>query len=111
MVLEPDLTNYLTGTQQEKEFARAVGNTPPGMAFTSGSGPSGETCHKCAFWEHDKLNGYFAVTGLHSGEIKPSICAKYRRLSAGRTGAAVEHWNEACKYFEKNEAPPALHRR
>lgn len=101
----------LTGTESERKFANAVANTPPGMAFTSGSGPHGATCRSCMFWEHDKVNGYFAVTGLHAGEIKPSICAKYRRLTAGQTGSPVEHWNDACKYFEKNETPPSLHRR
>lgn len=106
-----DLSNHLTGTATERDFAKAVANTPPGMAFTSGSGPKGATCHACTFWEHDKENGYFSATGIHGGEIKPSICAKYRRLTAGHAGPPVEHWSEACKYFDRNPSPPALHRR
>ena len=97
----------LTGTPEEKAFARAVAQTPPGMAFTIGSGPAGCTCHGCRYWEH-QANDYFAPGGLHNGEIMPAICAKYRQLTAGQTGARVEHWNRACKYFEPNPTPPAL---
>jgi hypothetical protein len=100
----------LTGTQAERDFAMAVANTPPGMAHTIGSGPPGWTCHACLHWEHKDID-YFAPGGIHDGEIKPAICAMYRKLMAGQTGAPVEHWNRCCKYFEHNPAPPALRKR
>ena len=105
-----DLLGHLTGTPQERDFAIAVANTPPGMAFTAGSGPQGKHCHACIFWEH-KEGDYFAPSGKHGGEIKPATCAKYRRLTAGQTGAPVEHWSDACKYFEENPTPPPFYKR
>jgi hypothetical protein len=99
----------LTGTEAERNFEKAVANTPPGMAFTAGSGPKGATCHGCRFWNHGKDGPqYFSGKGAHGGEIKPTPCAKYRSLTCGQTGAPVEHWNEACKYFEANPTPPPL---
>jgi len=52
---EPTVDEKLTGTSREKEFAAAVRATPPGMAFTIGSGPAGKTCHQCAFWDHARI--------------------------------------------------------
>jgi hypothetical protein len=105
------MTDTLTGTPQEKEFAAAVRATPPGMAFTIGSGPTGKTCRGCSFWDHDGKPQYFALGGKYGGEIKPSPCAMYRRLSAGQEGTPVEHWNDACKYFQENPSPPPLRKK
>jgi hypothetical protein len=102
------VTDRLTGTPQERSFAMEVKKTPPGMAFTAGSGPPGKTCHVCIFWGKGEEPKYFAAGGKYSAEIKPAACAKYRQLTAGTEGPPVEHWSEACKYFDPNPNPPKL---
>jgi len=106
---EPSDT-HLTGTRDEKTYALRVKSTPPGMAYIIGSGPSGATCHSCGFWEFDEDNGYYAKSGKKGGGLKPSTCAMYRRLTAGRTGPPVDHINAACKYYEKNLTSPDLYK-
>lgn len=87
-------------------FSQQLRKTPPGMAHLAGTGPSGETCRTCRFFEAGK---YYATGGKHRGQLRPAPCAKYRQLSNGVKGAAVPHSARACKHFEKSANPkPAV---
>ena len=55
-----------------------------GMAYFSGTGPSGSTCGKCVFY------------GFKEMEKK---CTKYREF-AHEWGSNIKKTQPACKYFE-----------
>lgn len=59
------------------------GDVKAGMAYFSGTGPSGETCGKCAFY------------GNREFEKK---CLKYREM-AHNWGNNISKTQPACKYF------------
>ena len=80
----------------DEQFENAHKRTPPGMAYLTGTGPSGRTCREC---ERFKVNGYYAASNKHAPNgMKPGRCGKYRELTK-QEGAAFPHNTMACKYF------------
>ena len=61
---------------------RGFVETPPGMAFWIGTGPAGEICGGCTYFQ-----------GTTKGR-----CRKYRKLT-GRNGGRFKRRSAACKYF------------
>jgi len=69
-----------------------------GMAHFANTGPDGETCRFC---------DHFVERSQHQGALKPGKCGKYKALM-GAYGPSIPHTANACRYFQKNETPPAL---
>lgn len=86
-------------TELDQQFQAMVKETPSGMAYWAGTGPSGRTCREC---EKFKADGYNAASLL-----KTAKCAKYTELSL-REGMKIPHDSKACKYFEASESPPPV---
>ena len=83
---------HLTDTPQN------IRDTPPGMAFWQGSGPTGMRCQDCAFFMGNRKTGALGVEIVKEGR-----CKKYIKL-VGRGGRApvfpLPAATPACKYFE-----------
>jgi hypothetical protein len=92
-------------TQPDVILARAIRETPAGMAHWAGSGPDGRTCRECAAFDHQK--SYYAKKGLGGGLLKPAKCRKFATMT-GQSGGRIPFETRACKYFDLAEAVPPV---
>jgi len=87
----------------EDGFETAFRKTPSGMAHLYGTGPSGETCRTCGFFE---FSGHYSPNnGGKANMLKPGRCRRYKQIMK-RSGPPIKPNLAACKYFEQNPAPP-----
>lgn len=99
------------GLHETLEMARAKEATVPGMASWGGEGPLGTTCRECIHWKFDAQRGYFAATHeTKPRALKEHRCDKAVRMLQQPLAPKIEHWQPSCKYFERNNAPPAMQR-
>ncbi len=97
-LFKDDLQSHYT--QEKGDVSNAIRDkTCPGMAHWAGSGPP-HTCRHCLQW---RPRGY-AV----GGEIRSGECRKYSSMMPWvKQKSFVPADAHACKYFERNEDPPA----
>lgn len=81
------------------ELERAECQTPPGMAFWSGTGPEGAKCGKCAHFGYSYPSGISPTNGETLYSRKISSCEKFFQMSK-RHGASLRKTQDGCKYFE-----------
>lgn len=94
-------TEHLTAP--DPQLAKFQAQTPPGMAFWSGTGPTGTTCRECRFWKEDGLDA--------EGDLKDAKCAQYERMMRAAMileaqGLYLPGATASCKYFVENPSPP-----
>lgn len=92
-------------TEPNPVLAKAVKETPSGMAFWSGTGPEHKTCRECAFFDHQK--SYYAKKGMGGGMLKPAKCKKYTAMTR-QSGGNIPFSTRACKYFEQADVVPPV---
>jgi hypothetical protein len=91
------LTPHLTDAFPE-QLERQIDATARGMAFLSGTGPTGAVCADCLSF--DRSNGR-----RRQGSFE-ARCLMFSRLSQGARGPSVPGRTPSCKYFEA--APGAV---
>ncbi|WP_439374788.1 hypothetical protein [Bradyrhizobium sp. DASA03120] len=73
-------------------FDRVARVSYEGQAHFGETGPAGECCRGCQFWDRRTDD-----RGIHA---KPARCKKFTRLT-GKPGAPVPADAAACRYFSR----------
>lgn len=98
----------LNNVTEPEVVRRQKQNTVPGMASWGGEGPAGTTCRECLHWKFEARRGYFAATHeANPRGIKDHRCDKAARMLQQPLAPKINHRQPSCKYFERNNAPPA----
>jgi hypothetical protein len=84
----------LTPGLASEPFDRTARASHEGQAHFGGTGPAGECCRGCMFWDRRAVD-----RGIHA---KPARCMKFIRLT-GKPGAPVPGAAPACRYFSRFE--------